>query len=102
MYRLFTTDINLEPPAETIYGYCDHCGGELYSEENIEDGYRLCDDCRNFARTNRAVVEYIRAYPERFLDYLRDCETSDIDFVLETLNDYREDAGRDFDDWIAS
>lgn len=37
----------LEPPEDKIYGYCAHCGGEIYEGEEIYeiDGEEVHEDC---------------------------------------------------------
>ena len=98
----FIPDIRLEPPEERIYGYCSHCGAELYSDDYVLAGCPVCGDCYAYSRTYNAVVDYIKSYPDRFFDYLDEARVSDIDFVLKLLDDYRDEAGIDYDGWIAS
>lgn len=98
----FVPDIRLEPPEEHIFGYCSHCGGELYNEDYVLAGCPVCDECYAYSRTYGAVVDYIRAYPERFFAYLDELRVSDVDFALELLDDYRNEADIDYDGWIAS
>ena len=43
----------LEPPEDKIFGYCDHCGGEIYEGDTVYDidGQRIHEDClEDFAR----------------------------------------------------
>lgn len=42
----------LEPPEDVIFGYCNHCGGEIYEGETYYDidGQNIHADClRDFA-----------------------------------------------------
>lgn len=44
----------LEPPEDKIFGYCDHCCGEIYEGDTVYDidGQRIHEDClEDFARS---------------------------------------------------
>ena len=43
---------SLEPPEPKVFGYCEHCGGEIYEGETCYriDGQLIHEDClRDFA-----------------------------------------------------
>ena len=45
----------LEPPEDKIFGYCDHCGGEIYEGDTVYDidGQRIHVDC---------LEDFVRGY----------------------------------------
>lgn len=60
----------LEPPEDKIFGYCAHCGGEIYEGEDIYviDSEAIHEDClRDFAEEyfkdcREEAVSYAEAY----------------------------------------
>lgn len=65
----FIPERPLEPPEDKIFGYCDHCGGEIYEGEEVYEieGDIIHEDCLlDYVRKNLAVrkeaVNYAEAY----------------------------------------
>lgn len=59
----------LDPPEDKVFGYCDHCDGEIYVGEVVYeiDGDIIHEDCLlDYVRDNLAVrreaVSYAEAY----------------------------------------
>ena len=62
----------LAPPSEDIVGYCAMCGAELYPyDEARVYGKPVCDKCAEYAKSDDCVVDYIEAYYDKFIDFLR-------------------------------
>lgn len=59
----------LEPPEDKIFGYCDHCGGEIYMGEDIYEinGDIIHEDCLlDYARENLAEKKEATIYAEAY------------------------------------
>lgn len=55
----------LDPPEDKIFGYCAHCGGEIYEGEDIYiiDSEAVHEDCLlDYVRENIAVRKEAYAY----------------------------------------
>lgn len=86
----------------TPIGECAHCHEEVY-DERIYDGQLVCKHCEDFALSDRAIVEYIDAYPEQFKEYLTEAGLiSEEPMVLQMLRDYRDWNRDHFDRWVLS
>ena len=57
----------LDPPEDKVFGYCDHCGGEIYEGEEVYeiDGNIIHEDCLlDYVRENLAVKKEALIYAE--------------------------------------
>ncbi len=59
----------LEPPEDKIFGYCDHCGGEIYEGEDIYeiDGDIIHEECLlDYAKEHFAMKKEAVSYAEAY------------------------------------
>lgn len=105
MIRYYNPEPPIEPKEDAPVGYCEHCKCELYNDDYIYDGNLVCKDCYEEAIDLATTMEYIKAYPERFFDYLLECYicTDKIhDMIVAVLEDYREQEQTEYNTWVMS
>ena len=89
----------LVPPSEDIVGYCAMCGAELYPYDDARVyGKTVCDKCAEYAKSDDCVIDYIEAYYDKFIDFLRmGCGVDEIQKILEI---YRDDVEGEIEEWL--
>lgn len=83
-------------------GLCARCGDYVYTDEYIHDGEIICQECYEYGERIDSVLEFIKAYPKVFFEYLEECLISDEEPVKALLADYKEWAEADFYKWVFS
>lgn len=61
-----------DPREDAPLRYCARCGGEIYYGADT-----LCDQCLEETGGRRGLLEYMEAYPDELLAFLRDRQDED-------------------------
>lgn len=80
--------------------YCSHCGERIFDDGHTWKNRTLCDECHEEAESLFTVCEYIKAYPERFFDYLSEGVTSDTEEIKALLAEYRTLNEEEYTEWL--
>lgn len=86
----------LEPREKPPTAYCRICRGEIYDDDPPE----ICNICQKELEDPKTIVEFIKAYPDIFFEYLKWVCTEDT--MREELMLYKEYAYEDFMKWAYS
>lgn len=82
---------------------CSHCQCGLFSDDYMYNGHVLCEKCYMEIRKPETILEFIKAYPDKFTEYLYEVfysgMTEELDALLEDYKEWREE---DFDEWVVN
>lgn len=83
------------------FALCKHCGTEVYNDDYVYNGYVCCEDCFKEANATETLIEYIKAYPNRFIEYLvEEALIQENSVVIDILEDYKEWQQEFYDEWV--
>lgn len=83
--------------------YCKRCGEELHNAGYVYAGETVCKKCYEEAHSLETIVEYVKAYPNRFIEYLTEMAIiQEAEGTVEMLVDYREWQDELYDEWVLS
>lgn len=81
--------------------FCEWCGAEVTYQNNYNGDF-VCDECYEYAKGHEAVIDFIKAFPDGFYDYLMECFVATYQPTLDMLEDYRTWNDEKFQMWVAS
>ena len=80
---------------------CNRCLQGLWTDDYMYNEKVLCEECYKAIEKPETIIEFIKAYPEKFAEYLDECNLSGIsDELNAVISDYREWRDEDYNEWV--
>ena len=92
-------ELPFAPNEEPTLGFCPICGNDLYDYDRVVINDKVvCEQCAERIESGEATIDYIEAYPNKFIEFLRlGCGIDEIAQIIEL---YREASKEEMDDWL--